>query len=160
MHSLTLWRPWLWSIFHLPPGKAKRVENRTWPPPHWLVDHYLALHAGKTWDAEGAEFIEQVSGVRVPPPEAHPSGAIVGIARVTGFKRKVGEDDLFAGVRGPSDEPADPWFFGPYGWKLDRVLALPEPIPCRGAQGLWVPPPEVNEKLEALVLGGARGEKG
>ena len=36
----------------------------------------------------------------------------------------------------------DPWAVGPWCWHVDEVLALEEPIPCRGAQGLWYVPEE------------------
>lgn len=32
-----------------------------------------------------------------------------------------------------------PWFFGPYGFRLRNAVAFPEPIPCRGALGLFRP---------------------
>lgn len=41
----------------------------------------------------------------------------------------------------------DPWFDrmpGNFGWTLRDVIVLPEPIPCRGSQGLW----DVNPRKE------------
>lgn len=37
----------------------------------------------------------------------------------------------------PADLRDDPWAFGPWCWVVDRVELLPEPVPCRGMQGLW-----------------------
>lgn len=37
----------------------------------------------------------------------------------------------------PADLLADPWAFGPWCWVVDDVRLLPEPMPCRGMQGLW-----------------------
>ncbi len=49
---------------------------------------------------------------------------------------------------GPRDpEAADPWFVGPVGWHIRDVLALPSPIPCRGAQGLWNVPPGIVDAI-------------
>jgi hypothetical protein len=59
----------------------------------------------------------------------------------------------FARMTGVVTESADPWFTGPYGWTLDDVVALPAPVPCRGAQGLWPVPDDVA----ALVIEQAKG---
>lgn len=39
------------------------------------------------------------------------------------------------------------WYFGPVGWVLEDVRPLDEPIPCRGAQGLWTVPDEIARRL-------------
>ncbi len=56
-HALTLHRPWPWAIIH----GSKRVENRSWAPPAWLIGQRLAIHAGKRWDADGADYVESVT---------------------------------------------------------------------------------------------------
>ncbi len=40
---------------------------------------------------------------------------------------------------------------GRYAWDLSAVVAVPEPIPCRGSLGLWTPPPDVLRKLAEAV---------
>lgn len=40
---------------------------------------------------------------------------------------------------------------GPIGWVLADVIALPEPVPCRGAQGLWTLPDDVERRVMAQV---------
>ena len=40
-----------------------------------------------------------------------------------------------------------PWASGPYCWEVDRVTELPEPVACKGAQGLWPLPPEVLARV-------------
>jgi hypothetical protein len=32
---------------------------------------------------------------------------------------------------------SDPWFEGPWGWAIDRLVMLPRPIACTGKLGLW-----------------------
>ena len=39
------------------------------------------------------------------------------------------------------------WFVGPFGWLLADVRALAAPVPCRGAQGLWAIPPDVETEV-------------
>lgn len=42
---------------------------------------------------------------------------------------------------------SSPWFFGPFGWALDEIRPLAEPVPCKGALGLW----RVPEHIEHLM---------
>ena len=156
MKALTLWRPWPYAIFHLPPGVAKRVENRSWVPPLGLIGHRIAIHAGKVMDQEAGAFIKRravTAGHRehlfsMDGP-ARDEG-IIGTATLLGV---LGEDygssgGVIAGSRGAlSSAQIMPWFFGPYGWLLDDVRALPEPIPCKGRQGLWDVPAELVGRL-------------
>lgn len=138
MKALTLYQPWAFAVACL----GKRVENRPWKPWPSIVGQVIAIHAAAKVDpaaeAEAAAFIVRRIGLtlRDVTGAGLPRGAIVATARVTGCV----------------DASADPWFVGPYGWTLDEVVALPSPVPCRGAQGLWTVPPDV----EALVLGGSR----
>lgn len=51
---------------------------------------------------------------------------------------------------GERDPLADSeWFFGEFGWVVEEPFALPEPVPCRGSQGLWTMPPDVEAKVLA-----------
>ena len=51
-------------------------------------------------------------------------------------------------LENPSLCPAhEPWFTGPLGWELVDVLALPEPVPVKGKQGLWTLPEDVAEQV-------------
>src|SRR5690606_7103750 len=74
---------------------------------------------------------EYLRGVRPPLPR----GALMGHVR-------------FDGVAPASWSH---WFVGPFGWQLTDPVAPPEPVPCRGAQGLWrVPTEELEQAREAL----------
>lgn len=65
------------------------------------------------------------AGLTLPPADELPRGAIVGSARIAGI--------------GGDKAAASPWFFGPIGIVLADVRAFPEPIPCKGALGFFVP---------------------
>lgn len=45
-----------------------------------------------------------------------------------------------------------PWFMGPYGWILDEVIALPSPVHCKGMQGLWTVPADIEALMRAQLL--------
>jgi len=134
LRALTIHQPWAWFI-----AKGyKPIENRSWRPPQSLVGNWLAIHAGKKWDI--AEVASNTSfahvNCRAPLPSSigamgDQCGSILAVARVTGFVA----------------ESASPWFFGPVGWTLADVVELPEPVACRGAQGLWKVPADVYERV-------------
>ena len=129
--ALTLHRPWDWAVLHA----GKPVENRTWAPPAWLLNKHIAIHAGKSYDHEGAEWIRRTFDIQAPADHDLPSGVIVGVAKLVGWYQ---EGD---GMRAPS-----PWAFGPCCWELEERTALATPVPCRGAQRLWkVPEPQLAE---------------
>ena len=45
---------------------------------------------------------------------------------------------------------ACPWAVpGMEQWRFGRVFALPEPVPCKGAQGLWRVPDDVAARVRA-----------
>lgn len=124
MRALTLWQPWAHAVAHL----GKRIENRPWKPWPAVIGTRVAIHAAAKVDAVGEAAVEgwvrRHTGLALPPAASLPRGAIVATARVTGVVT----------------ESRSPWFMGPFGWTLDEVIALPTPVACRGAQGLWTVP--------------------
>lgn len=139
MRALTLWQPWAHAVAHL----GKRIENRPWAPWSTIIGQVIAIHAAAKLDpVEEARVSAAIRarGHALPPAEQLPRGAIVATARVTGYVRR-------------SD---DPWFFGPFGWQLADVVALPAPVPCRGMQGLWPVPPDVESKVRMQMKAGVQ----
>lgn len=135
MKALTLWQPWAWAICHL----KKDVENRAWRPPDNLIGKRLAIHAGKRLDEQAASDIRVMvrasSMLGLPDvPHEFTHGAIVATVRLAGFFD-------------PENEPVGWHNKGSYGWFLDELIVLPEPVPCRGAQGLWNVPQDVLDKI-------------
>lgn len=146
--ALTVVQPWA----HLIVRGRKRVENRSWEPTTrgLQVGDYLAIHAGmrvdlSCWEGayqtmpddeaaplrgliESAVFTLPARAGRALAATLVPFGAIVGVARL-------------AAVEDEAPEDGDYWC-GPWGWRFDRVQAI-EPVPCKGAQGLWRLPPGV-----------------
>jgi hypothetical protein len=175
--GLTLHRPWPWAMLHA----WKRVENRGWMPPRDFIGGYIAIHAGQKWDAEGATWLQgalrnaklgspaeawDAFPVQVPPAEEHPSGVIVGVARLIGVIRETpdGEDmEVVAMAEGHTEAGllmgCDylTWFFGPLGWVLEDVTPI-ELVKCPGAQRLWALPSDVLAQVRAGYAA-ARREK-
>lgn len=142
MRSLSIRQPWAHLIAHGP----KRIENRT-----WRCDYrgLIAIHASKTMTRE--EYLDVADlllsmGMRacLPPGPDLAFAAIVGVARIADClapgtlreARRKYPDDLLAW-----------WAEGQYGLILDSVIALPKPVPCKGALWLWRVPELVEGQI-------------
>lgn len=145
MKCLTLWRPWPWCIFHAP-RNPKRIENRSWKPPERLLDRRIVLHAGKTFDADSAADICSLFAMHPDgdaPPHWRDEG-LIGVVTIQGVAGSIFEVSRFGAEQ-------KVWWSGPYAWLLKDVRAFREPIPCKGAQGLWTLPGWAEARvLEAL----------
>ena len=130
--GLTLHRPWPILIAR----GIKRIENRPWrPEPRLQPGEWFAIHAGKKYDPTCSQRAVRLGvdmGVFFDARFVNAESCIVAVAH-------------FAGV---TMESADPWFFGPFGWLLDAVVPL-DPIPCKGAQGLWRVPDDIAQRCRA-----------
>jgi hypothetical protein len=124
---LTLHRPWGYAFTKL----DKTIENRSMPC-HLPLGSFIALHHGKKWDEDGMGFITDLQAYEGKPlpdwtPENVPEFEVIAIARFDGYVEK-------------SDNP---WFFGPYAWKLKNIVEI-EPVKnVKGSQGFWLPTPSV-----------------
>lgn len=123
LQALTIWQPWAWCIAE----RMKWVENRTWRPPHAAIGQYLAIHAGKAFAEEAPSWVEQNFGIEVP--EVLVTGAIIAVVKLERFVKRA--EDL--------PEHQRRWFSGPFGWLFSEQVAI-DPVPCKGAQGLWTVP--------------------
>jgi hypothetical protein len=145
MKSITVRSPWSWAISHGP----KRIENRGWQR---SFRGALAIHAGKGWDWDGGDspLVQQAwrdAGWDVyrldPSHHAMTLGAVVAVAELVDICSES------APLAASASCECGPWAVrGQYHWRLANVRPLAEPIPCKGALGLWTLPDDV----EAAVL--------
>lgn len=128
VRGLSLTRPWPWAFVNGP--FPKRIENRSWKPPHSIIStHHIALHAAQSWDEHDRDVIEFITGIYVPPKSEHLHSAIFAVCRIS----DVVEEDETRII----DPGQQRWFFGPNGWIVEDFVALIAPVACKGAQGLW-----------------------
>lgn len=130
MYALTIKQPWAWAIAR----GLKVIENRDWKPTARAMGQWVAIHAGKSFDRKGwDEFAQIMASIHQPQPDSadFQYGAVIAVARL---HEVVAQSD-------------DPWFSGEFGWVLTDIQALPEPVPCRGALGLWQLPAEVESAV-------------
>lgn len=115
--ALSVKQPWADAILH----GTKRCENRGWTSERFGLG-WIWLHAPEQVDRAGQAWMEQ-RGLH-KPSLGLPTGAIIGLVRVRRMERV--------------DERADdPWAFGPWCWVIDKVIALEEPVPCKGSLSVW-----------------------
>lgn len=139
MKALTVRQPWAQAIIF----GGKNIENRT---VFWKYRGSLAVHAGMSWDLHG-QHDPAIRAVRDDMPLWHEYGAIIGLVDLVAahYARPSCATSARCGTWGHQSRP---------GGKpvVHLVLAnprpLPEPIPCRGRQGLWTPPDDVLPYLE------------
>lgn len=143
MKGLTLTQPWasLVALGH------KSVETRSWTTQYRGL---VAIHAAKGFPSEAMYFtlrpevanLLAVAGMNVLGDL--PRGVIVAVARLTRVDRTQAMRDISEQERTFGDYTP-----GRYAWMLADVIALPEPVPCRGALSLWALPPEVEAVVRA-----------
>ncbi len=154
MRGLTLCQPWASAIAI----GLKRFETRFWATRYRGP---LLIHAGRQIDW----VIRRAAIIRLSafdPEQAayfdlHSSnlGKIVAIADLVEC-RSTTEPGCDAD-RWTNALPELESFFGDFGpsrfaWQLENVVRLAKPIPCRGAQGLWIPSCEVMDQLPCDAL--------
>lgn len=159
MKALTLYQPWASLIA----CGVKTIETRSW------ATNYrgpIAIHAAKTvpprWWPQGNalfdRFKDDLRKVGVVVEQAGqidlqlPYGAIVAVAELYDCWPTTGPAHLDAGPRGlievsAANEATGNFGPGRFGWLLRKVRALDLPIACRGMQGLWTLPDEIEARL-------------
>lgn len=156
MKGLTLTQPWATLVAI----GAKRIETRSWQTSYRGP---LAIHAGAGLGPVGGErglmelcraepFRSTLLGAGILGTPELPRGAIVAVVNLDSIWRL-----MAGGIEGFSPQPpANELAFGNYapgrfGWLLGAIKPLPEPVPCRGAQGLWNVPAEVQAQIRAQL---------
>ena len=161
MKAITLTQPWA-TLVSL---GAKTIETRSWGTSH---RGWLAIHAAKTMPSFARDlcFDEpffsalEAAGDWVPDAENPtvtklnlPYGAIVAVVNLhhVGEIRRAWNGNPYVYPKDWSvtgDEVAfGDYTFGRRGWILANPHPLREPIPCRGAQGLWDIPAEIAAEI-------------
>lgn len=135
MKGLTLTQPWatLIALGH------KRVETRSFSRAYTGP---IAIHAAKGFPRYAVEFARVEHAVGRLPWRI-PFGAIVATAVLIGCR--LTQDVEFQ--VGALERHLGDYSWGRYAWFLSDIVALPEPIPCKGMLGLWNVPPDIAAQL-------------
>lgn len=143
MKALTVQQPWAWAIIH----GGKLIENRT---QLWSYRGPLAIHAGARWSDRGdrSPLVQAAANGR-SLTGALDMGAILGVVNLVDCHPD-------AGCCRPWGESAYVEHGGRERRRITHLVLesprpLAEPIPCRGALGLWTPPADIVEQLQAVA---------
>ena len=147
MRALTLHRPWSFAVAHL----GKDVENRGWRTNYRGL---LAIHGGAKWSNDAASGIARINGRIFRADEKLNSGAgIVAVANLVDCHEARPEthsfEDIYAAACCESSWAQDDGWH----WVLANVRPLPEPVPCKGRQGLWRLPEDVERAVWSALAG-------
>lgn len=157
MRGFTLYQPMAWAIAE----DHKPVENRVWALPPDFVGQRFAVHAGKKYDEPWAQMIANTFGLEVPAKSVIALGAVVAVATFVGcidddaLEHLTRDDLLRMGMSPTKFDAVHEWYSGPYGFLVTDVRKMSTPIPCRGFQGLWHLPPEVEQAVLAQLADGS-----
>jgi hypothetical protein len=170
--ALSLWQPWA----SLVAFRAKRIETRSWGTPY-RGDVLICASASMNEEARESCFDDHIEAVLeahgIDPfdaPKALPRGCVVAVARLAECRQITRHEKDWSGrmltfVPRHAEEltngvqiSAEEFAFGYYApdrfaWFLENIRPLPEPIPTRGAQGLWVPSRELADQVESALRG-------
>lgn len=141
MKALSVRAPWWYAIFHL----GKDIENRG---RYVGFRGTLYIHASKWWSTEGVRD-EWEWGVAPRKAEADPgrvrpaiTPAIAGTLKAVGGCLVSKVDVVGCVMNHPS-----PWFVGKFGIVLANPVLLAQPIPFKGALGLFEVPDDIEDGL-------------
>lgn len=143
MKCISLLQPYASAIIAGP----KRVENR--PRSMFAIPDggiWVGIHASKGWWDINWQLWRRDWPDASMLPSSYPRGVVLGAAHfveVRKYAETVPVEQIAADL--------GPWAFGPVCYLIDRVVALPEPVACKGALGLWAPTADVSAALDALV---------
>jgi hypothetical protein len=148
--ALTIHEPWA-SLLAV---GAKRVETRGWPTRHRGP---LAIHAGRRWTRGEQDAWDDLGWISLRG--RRPAlGCVVALGQLVACERMTLELIASQASDRISDELAfGAWDPGRWAWRLEGVVALPEPIAVRGKQGLWDLPDNVARAVLAAAEGVRRG---
>ncbi len=130
-------------------GLYKCIETR---PRNINYRGPIAIHAAKTfppWAVAAALGSEWIRAALVAAGYLKladlPLGVIVAVAELVDTERIHEHNAPLEPERSYGDYTPGRW-----AWHLDDIRALPEPIPCRGAQGLWPVPQHAMARLAEM----------
>lgn len=149
--ALSVRAPWWWAIIHA----GKDIENRS--RKHsvrgrvWL--HASAWHRPTDIAIDIASMADCYDCAPWPMADArHKSVQRFNVDKIQAIAEMRAAGGHIVGSVEIVDcvtESESPWYFGPVGFVLRNPIALPKPVPCKGALSFFRVPADVLERLAA-----------
>lgn len=162
MRAMTLTQPWAGLVA----SGLKLIENR----PRQIVKRedfgkIFAIHASREIDGKVYERIYEIAPELRPEPAMEPwypltlyTSCVIGIGvieRAVVYPSEPQPDhrarDLHRAFEMVDLGEQSRWFFGPIGYVLRGVRALPTPVPCRGNRGFWTLTTDTAQRVNAQI---------
>jgi activating signal cointegrator 1 len=151
--AITLTQPWATLVAI----GAKSFETRSWRTSYTGP---LAIHAARTIPNEARKFARSEPALRELNAWGYllggnwaslPKGAIVAVCRLDLCEPAF--DAICKGLIGGANHERVFGDFsdGRYAWRLDDVVWIRNPIPCRGALGLWTVPDDLHSRILSVL---------
>lgn len=135
--AITVRQPWAWAIAH----RGKDVENREWAT-SWTGP--LLIHAGKGIDLADIPTVAKSTGFHAEEIDRWIiPGAVLAVATMTGEHVCSGKCSRLWAVSGA------------HHFQLTHVRPLDQPIPTKGALGLWRPAADLLAAVREQIPGWA-----
>lgn len=141
MRAITLHQPYA-TAFLL---GYKHYETRSWRPSGYnmAAGSRIAIHAGASMPAYARAFAAEELAIG-RGLERYPLGAVVALAHIV---RVVRTEEVAPEV-GALERRYGDYTPGRWAWELTGIRPLAEPVPCRGAQGLWWLPRDIEARCQ------------
>lgn len=137
MKAISLWQPWATAMAI----GLKSIETRHWST---NIRGPVAIHASKQWQIPEREWAAMLAKLHDAPAIASPPlGAIVATGRLVAVKRT---EDLLPTIS-KTEETFGNYAPQRFGWLFEDIVALPIPVPFKGAQGFF----DIPDELLALA---------
>ena len=127
LRALSIVQPWAECIVFY----GKNIENRSWSTER---RGYIAIHASAKFDKNRYDKVKKKHRLNIDPDNSS-FGCILGFARITDV---VDKHSLTRKTK--------KWFVGDYGFVLDDIIVLKDPVPAKGSLGFWKIPSSVLTK--------------
>ncbi len=134
MKAITLTQPWA-TLVAL---GAKQYESRSWSTRYRGP---IAIHAAKGFPGWAREtcydqpFLDVLTAARIGPA-TFPLGKVIATAEIAEIL-PTGPGRLFPARLSDQELAFGDYSEGRYAWQFVNVQPLPEPVPAKGALGLW-----------------------
>ena len=151
MKAITLTQPWATLVAI----GAKSIETRSWGT---RFVGPVAIHAAKGFPLVARQFAhewpfgEALRSAGYRKLSDLPLGAIVAVARIVGcYSTSSPKTEQLLSERQSDEREFGNYEPNRYAWVLGDVRRVSEPIPIRGALGLWTLPYDIGHSLAALA---------
>lgn len=150
MKIISIWQPWASLVVH----NHKFNETRGWSAPKSLIGQRIGIASTKVIRPEqrvhflDPRFQKHYRSLGLPLIDNLPNGFLLGSAVLRSCEPWDEEQDEDL----TDEERAFGWYgSGRWIWRLRSPIALSEPIPVRGAQGIWELPDAQVLSFEGYV---------